>query len=147
MLRTNQTQLHGPFPLPCNSFGQSAAEPPAGGNAGIPVLHRYTQLLLSRLYTRKKRVLLWRRARLGRAAGQHRFAVASASAVCADGSVTRQKVHNLESYFSLTHPTNVMPGVSELVSDGAGRCDSASGWIKYRTTVECLRFCLRVFHQ
>jgi hypothetical protein len=37
--------------------------------------------------------------------------------MCADGSVTKQKVHNLESYFRLIHPTNVMAGVSELVSE------------------------------
>ena len=37
--------------------------------------------------------------------------------MCADGSVTKQKVQNLDSFFSLTRPTNVMPGVSELVND------------------------------
>src|SRR6476660_2205033 len=85
MLRTSRMRLHGPFPLPCNSFGQSAAEPPTGGNAGIPVLDRYKQLLLSRLYRRKKRVLLWWPAPLDRAAGRHRSAVVSASAVSARG--------------------------------------------------------------
>ena len=37
--------------------------------------------------------------------------------MCADGSVTKQKVQNLDSFVSLTHPTNIMPGVPELVSD------------------------------
>jgi hypothetical protein len=77
----NQMRLHGPFPLPCNSFGQSAAEPPTRGNAGIPVLDRCRRSPFSRLYTRKKRVPSQWPARLYRVAGQRRFAVAWASAV------------------------------------------------------------------
>src|SRR6266496_3263199 len=88
MLRTNSRRLHGPFPPPCNSSVQSAAGRRAAGIADTLVRDRRRRGQLSRLYKRKRLLFLaqWP-ARHGRAAGQHRFAVALAFAACARESL------------------------------------------------------------